>query len=100
MMAAEGAEEAPEFITLVLTPGSNNVGISMRGGMITYVVDGAPYRAPCDFGTATGPAGHTVENTAPIAFLTDAERLPDEIIAMLPQGPREVFAAQANLRYG
>ena len=98
-MAAEAAEEAAEFHTLVLTPGSNNVGISMRGGMITYVVDQAPYRTPFDFGMATGPAGHTVENTAPIVFLTEGERLPNEVIAMLPQGPREVFAVQANLRY-
>ena len=48
---------------------------------------------PADFGKSTAPAGHTDFNTVPVHFLKKKEHLP-------AVGPKELFANQANLRFG
>ena len=88
-----------QFQTLVLKPGSNIVSVSSQGQLVPYILTDMPFRVPADFSMASVPSGHSMSNTVPVKFLDD-ELLPDGFAATsLPQGPREFFVIQANLRY-
>ena len=89
------AQEQHQFQTLVLNPGSNMVSASTGGQLVPYILSDLPFRVPADFSTATG---HSMSNTVPVEFIQDKERLPEGFISTLPQGSKEYFAIQANLR--
>ena len=88
-----------EYQTLIMTPGSDMVSVSTKGQLVPFVHVDLPFRAAADFSNASSPAGHTMDNTAPVEFLADDELLPEGFITSLPQGTREYFAIQANMRY-
>ena len=92
------AQEQHQFQTLVLNPGSNMVSASTGGQLVPYILSDLPFRVPADFSTATAPSGHSISNTVPVEFIQDKERLPEGFISTLPQGSKEYFAIQANLR--
>lgn len=88
-----------EFQTLLPRQGSDLVDVSFRDQIVSIVYSEIPFRTPADFPTASGPAGHTILNTVPVTFLSEAEKLPGGFIQGLPLGSKEFFATQANLRY-
>jgi hypothetical protein len=87
-----------QFQTLVINPTSNMVSVSSQGQLVPYILTDMPFRVPADFATACAPSGHTMNNTVPVKFISDKELLPEGFNTSLPQGPREFFAIQANLR--
>jgi hypothetical protein len=87
-----------QFQTLVINPASNMVSVSSQGQLVPYILMDMPFRVPADFSTACAPSGHTMNNTVPVKFISDKELLTEGFTTSLPQGPREFFAIQANLR--
>ena len=87
-----------QFQTLVMNNDSDMIAVSHLGQLVPYFLSDGTCRAPADFSTASAPAGHTLTNTVPVKFLSDEELLPQAIIDSIPQGSREYFATQANLR--
>ena len=55
-----------EFQTLLPRQGSDLVDVSFRDQIVSIVYSEIPFRAPADFPTASGPAGHTILNTVPV----------------------------------
>ena len=85
---------------LVMTSGSDSVKVSYNGAIVSDNFPKSGFRIPADFGKSTAPAGHTDFNTVPVHFLKKKEHLPANFIEQIPVGPKELFANQANLRFG
>jgi len=75
------------------------VNVSFRDEIRDHIYSEIDFRIPDDFSTSTAPAGHSLLNTFPVRFLSDPEKLPAGFIPGIPQGSKEFFANQANLRY-
>lgn len=87
-----------DFQILLLQNNSEDVAVSMNGVLVPTIYTTLGFRVPVEFASITAPAGHTLLNTAPISFINMDEHLPADFIPTLPQGSREFFANQANLR--
>ena len=86
------------FKTLIFHPNLEDVAVSSGGKLVGEIYIDQPFRAPAEFVNMTSPAGHSELNTVPVVFLAAGEGLPEGFIQSLPQGPKEFFATQENLR--
>ena len=76
----------------------DKVAVSYGGQITDTVYSDVDFRTPAEFANSSAPSGHTMLNTVPVAFIKDEEKLPSWFFQNIPQGGKEFFARQANLR--
>ena len=90
----------PAFQTLILRREKDIVLVSFEDRISSTVYRDIEFRTPVDFVNSSVHSGHTTANTAQVAFIKEAEKLPSGFLQNIPQGGKEFFANYANLRYG
>ena len=87
-----------EFQTLLPKFGTGIVHVAFRDEITDTIYSDINFRIPADFITSSAPTGHSLLNTFPVENLEEHEKLPAGFIPSIPQGSKEFFAVQANLR--
>lgn len=89
----------PVFQTIILQGNMDEVAVSFGDQISDTVYSEVSFRTPAEFAKSSAPSGHTLLNTVPVSFIKDEEKLPAWFFQNIPQGSKEFFARQANLRY-
>ena len=89
----------PSFQTLILGRERDIVLVSFEGRISDTIYRDVEFRMPADIGSSSAASGHSTLNTVPVAFIKEEEKLPSWFLQNIPQGGKELFANQANLRY-
>ena len=91
--------EPASFQTIILARETDTVSVSFGDKITDTVYSGIEFRTPADIVNSSAASGHTTLNTVPVAFIKEEENLPSWFLQNTPQGSKEFFANQANLRY-
>ena len=89
----------PAFQTLILGREKDIVLVSFEDRISCTVYRDIEFRMPADIGNSLAASGHSTSNTVPVAFIKEEEKLPSWFLQNIPQGGKELFVNQANLRY-
>ena len=89
----------PAFQTLILGREKDIVLVSFEDRISDTIYRDVEFRMPADFANSSAISGHSTSNTVPVTFIREEEKLPSWFLQNIPQGGKELFANQANLRY-